>query len=113
MLNRVYCSHNYPGKIPEMTVDPELLEPLNVFMESMGGEIDLDDIEATRAQSREIFTAILAEAPVIEGVESQDLQVPGPAGDPDVAVRVYRPTDQAQGSPALLWMHGGGYITRL
>ena len=93
-----------------MTVDPELLEPLNSFMEVMGGELDLDDIKGTRAQTEETFAAILAEAPVIEGVESRDLLVNGSAGDPDIAVRTYRPLDQVQPSPALLWVHGGGYV---
>ena len=92
--------------IQHMAVDPELLEPLNAFMELMGGERNLDDIEATRAQSEEFFAAILAEAPVIEGVESRDLQVPGSDGDPDVVVRIYRLVSQVQASPALLWIHG-------
>lgn len=96
--------------IQHMAVDPELLEPLNAFMEMMGGEVNLDDIEATRAQSEEFFAAILAEAPVIEGVESRDLQVPGSDGDPDVVVRIYRLVAQVQASPALLWIHGGGYV---
>ncbi len=93
-----------------MKVDPELLEPLDIFMELMGGELDLDDIKGTRAQSEEIFASFLAEAPVIEGVESRDVLVSGSAGDPNVAARTYRMLDQLESSPALLWIHGGGYV---
>ena len=93
-----------------MTLDPELLEPLNDFMELMGGGVDLSDIEGTRERSEEIFAALLAEAPVIEGVESMDLQVPGPEAAPAVCIRIYRPEQQAKDLPALLWIHGGGYV---
>ena len=35
--------------------------------------------------------------------------MPGPQGDPAVRVRVYQPTS-ASILPALLWIHGGGYV---
>src|SRR5436305_414596 len=34
----------------------------------------------------------------------------GPEGEPDVRVLVYRPTTARGSLPALLWIHGGGYI---
>jgi len=43
------------------------------------------------------------------GVEVRDVHVPGPAGAPPVRVRLYRPT-HASSTPALLWLHGGGYL---
>lgn len=36
--------------------------------------------------------------------------VPGPAGSPDVALRVHRPADAAGPLPCLIWMHGGGLV---
>ena len=45
-----------------------------------------------------------------------DRTVPGPAGNPDVVVRVYEPAATGAGSgggrdrPCLFWIHGGGYI---
>ncbi|MDI1436862.1 alpha/beta hydrolase [Polyangium sorediatum] len=39
-----------------------------------------------------------------------DVRVPGPAGAPQVRVRIYRPATLARPAPALLWIHGGGYI---
>ena len=91
-------------------LDPELLGPLNDFLELMGGHLDLNDIPGTRARSVELFAEILADAPVIEGVESRDLQVPGPDELPAVNVRIYRPEQQGKDLPALLWVHGGGYV---
>ena len=44
-----------------------------------------------------------------EGVTWTDPTIPGPAGDPEVSVRVYRP-DGAEGPlPGVLWIHGGGF----
>lgn len=43
--------------------------------------------------------------PVVFAVDERS--VPGPAGD--VAVRVYRPSDE-QGLPILVWLHGGAFV---
>jgi acetyl esterase/lipase len=47
-----------------------------------------------------------AEAP--DDIDIEDMLVPGPAGD--VALRIYRPTSLSRESPALYWMHGGGFL---
>jgi acetyl esterase/lipase len=41
---------------------------------------------------------------------SEERLVPGLHGAPDVAVRVYRPAGAALPVPAVLWIHGGGYM---
>ena len=46
------------------------------------------------------------EAP--DDIDIEDMLVPGPAGD--VALRIYRPTSLSAQSPALYWMHGGGFL---
>ncbi|MFO0576078.1 MAG: alpha/beta hydrolase [Polyangia bacterium] len=43
-------------------------------------------------------------------VAVEDRQVPGPPGAPPVRVRIYRPRELKRPAPALLWMHGGGYV---
>jgi acetyl esterase/lipase len=48
--------------------------------------------------------------PVIDGLMVEDVFVPGPADHPLVRVRVYRPQPAASARPALLWIHGGGFI---
>jgi acetyl esterase/lipase len=46
----------------------------------------------------------------VEDVAMEDVRVPGPAGAPPVRVRTYRPRTAQGPTPALLWIHGGGYI---
>ncbi|MRG58886.1 alpha/beta hydrolase fold domain-containing protein [Agromyces sp. CFH 90414] len=48
--------------------------------------------------------------PPVAGIRIEDLTVPGADGAPDVEVRVYDPAGRAPGSPALLWLHGGGFL---
>jgi acetyl esterase/lipase len=44
------------------------------------------------------------------GVRVDHRRVPGPPGDPEVPVRVFTPDGDAPARPALLWIHGGGYM---
>jgi len=41
----------------------------------------------------------------------EDRTIPGPAGSPDVAVRVYLPDGRSAPSPGVLYIHGGGFVT--
>ncbi|MEZ4733254.1 MAG: alpha/beta hydrolase [Caldilineaceae bacterium] len=86
-------------------VDPELRPGLEAFPPDL---LDLTDIPGTRAKLSALFGML--PAPVIEGVTSEDRHVPGPPGDPDVFVRIYQPTPRPAILPALLWIHGGGYV---
>jgi len=89
-------------------LDPEL----RVVLEAMPteGVLDLSNIPAARAKMRKLITNMQTTLPAIEGVRNQDHSVPGPPGDPAVRVRVYQPTDRPGLLPALLWIHGGGYV---
>ena len=89
-------------------LDPEL----RVVVEKLPTDrpLDLNDIPAARTKMKKMVTSLLASLPAIEGVTSQDQFAPGSQGGPDVRVRVYRPNDQPNKLPALLWIHGGGYV---
>ena len=91
-------------------VDLELKQPLIDFLELTGGGLPLHDIPAIREISNQMATAMKAQAPEVKGVITKDLQIPGPAGAPDIMVRIYRPADTPGKLPALLWIHGGGYV---
>jgi len=91
-------------------LDPELAAPLDAWHKATGGGINLHDIPAARKMMDELAAAQMAKAPTIEGVNTEDKQVPGLEGAPDVFVRVYQPTDRPDTLPALLWIHGGGYV---
>ncbi|WP_316784248.1 alpha/beta hydrolase [Streptomyces sasae] len=51
----------------------------------------------------------VGELPVVPDVSVRETRVPGPAGAPDVLVRVYRPAVNDAALPAVLWIHGGGF----
>jgi acetyl esterase/lipase len=52
----------------------------------------------------------VAKVPVVEGVTIQDIFIHGPDGAAPIRVRTYRPQRTHQPVPALLWIHGGGFV---
>jgi acetyl esterase/lipase len=46
----------------------------------------------------------------VPGVTIRDAMLPGSAGHPPVRVRLYLPEGVAGPRPAMLWVHGGGFI---
>ena len=66
------------------------------------------DLVKTRQLGAQMRAKIIGELPKIEEVESSDYLIPQ-ADAPEVLVRVYRPENQLERLPALLWIHGGGY----
>lgn len=69
---------------------------------------DLTDLPATRRAIRQT----LAAAPPVDtsGLCVRELDVPGVRGEPDVRVRVYRPSVLTRRVPAILHAHGGGFV---
>ncbi|GAB3840242.1 alpha/beta hydrolase [Dactylosporangium cerinum] len=45
-----------------------------------------------------------------DGMTIENMSAPGPAGQPPVRVRVYRPAGLPRPAPALYWIHGGGFV---
>jgi acetyl esterase/lipase len=90
-------------------LNPEFAGPLKM-MQMPGGQMRFDDIPAARAESGKMMAAMKQFNPVIKGVTSEDRRIPGPEGAPEVAIRIYRPEKQTGVLPALLWIHGGGYM---
>jgi acetyl esterase/lipase len=64
------------------------------------------------AERRRVDAMLAAE--MVKAVEAartcstEEVLVPGPVGSPDVPVRIYRPRRPRPGSPAVLFIHGGG-----
>jgi acetyl esterase/lipase len=48
--------------------------------------------------------------PAVAGLTIRDVVIPGPASNPELRVRVYAPDGAAGARPAMLWVHGGGFI---
>lgn len=68
----------------------------------------LEDVQAARAWMDSF--AANAPAPDESGLEISDHAAPGYEGDPDVTVRVYRPAGAEGALPAILEIHGGGFV---
>ncbi|MGP0030097.1 MAG: alpha/beta hydrolase [Acidimicrobiales bacterium] len=88
-------------------VDPELQPTLAAFT---SGPLDFsaDGLRLMREGMAGLLGADPAARPA--SVTVQDVTVPGPAGDPDVVLRLYRPAAAPAPVPVLYWMHGGGMV---
>ncbi|MDX1563606.1 MAG: alpha/beta hydrolase [Gammaproteobacteria bacterium] len=98
-------------KLDPMTrLDPELVGPLTGLLEATGGGFNLRDIAATRAAVDGMLEGVIAEAPPVPGVVTEDRTVPSAASGIDVPVRIYRPKNPKGTLPVLQWMHPGGFV---
>ncbi|GII88039.1 esterase [Sphaerisporangium siamense] len=91
-------------------IDPELAAGLEqAFLPPVDlARMGHDELPGVRGRMRAAFADM---PPVVApGVSVEDLRVPGPDGDPDIRLRVYRPEDADGPLPALYWMHGGGMV---
>lgn len=89
-------------------VNPELRKILEVAL--IMPRLDLSDIPSLRDNPVQMPVMPLPQIPGIEDIAVEDRTVPGPEGAPGVAVKIYTPPVKTGGLPALLWIHGGGYI---
>jgi acetyl esterase/lipase len=88
-------------------LDPELAAVVDLLP-----VIDIDDPVQARASFEALILELVRDIPGIDALHIEDRFVLGFDGDPDVAVRVYRPRSVAPGTlaPAVLTIHGGGFI---
>ena len=84
--------------------DPELAPIIEMLP-----DMPFDDPVAARAGMNEMFAALLAEVDE-SGVELENRAIPGPAGAPEVPVRIYRPAVLNETTAGLLYIHGGGFV---
>ena len=68
-------------------VDPELRKLLEMTPPT---ELNHENLAATREMQVKLFRQTNAQLGEVEGVSHQDRMVPGPAGDPEVRVRIYK-----------------------
>jgi acetyl esterase/lipase len=72
-------------------------------------QLSFADIPAARAGEPDLVAALPPyDAPV--HLEVDEVLVPGPEGAPKVPVRRYRPADHDGELPALVYIHGGGFV---
>ena len=86
-------------------IDPEL-QPIVELLPV----INLDDPVAARAGFTEMLANLSMEIPGGDGLEIDDRMIPGFDGGPEVSVRVFRPKDSPAPMPAIVHIHGGGFV---
>ena len=90
-------------------IDPEVRVPLDQLLEVMpGGFNAIADIVQRRAAAEAMLSGI--EVPENPNVTTEDRTIPGPQGEPDVNVRIFRPVNATGTLPGIYFIHGGGMI---
>lgn len=85
-------------------VDPTLLPLLE--QQRRAGDIDAESLGATRT----MFVEMLATAFGTDGPAPRALTVAGPAGAPDIGLRIHVPETDTPLRPAIFHIHGGGFV---
>jgi acetyl esterase len=84
--------------------DPELVPWVGMLP-----RLDLADLAGARAEmtaAAEHGAGYQPSSPLTVAVRT----IPGPAGAPDIWVRIYAPAGQTAPLPGLLYLHGGGFV---
>jgi acetyl esterase/lipase len=85
-------------------VDPEIAAVLS-------GSVRLSALSRQALPGlRQQITSRLESLSLSERVTRTDIAVPGPAGQPDVIIRLHTPAGLTGPAPALYSVHGGGYV---
>jgi acetyl esterase/lipase len=86
-------------------VDPELVAMLDIFPALT---LTPESLALARTSLKEMY--IQVPIPDFPAISVNEHSISGPQGAPDVRVFVYRPTERSTPLPAVLWIHGGGYV---
>ncbi len=64
------------------------------------------------AQTRRLMDRLAEREKIPAGtpIDVTDQMISGPVDAPELRVRIYRPSATNESLPALLWLHGGGYV---
>ena len=74
--------------------------------EAAAGPVPFDPARDTVQQFRATVQASYPDDPI----PCEERIIPGPPGAPDVRVLLHRPEQARSPSPAILYLHGGGYV---
>jgi acetyl esterase/lipase len=92
-------------------IDPELGAAL---LESPRPLADLSTVRQEDLPDRRVqmnaMRAAMAPVALDDRVTIEDRTVPGPDGEPDIRLRIYRLAGQEGTVPGIYWIHGGGMI---
>jgi acetyl esterase len=78
-------------------------------LDDIGDRSDLRRLSLATARARVAESVHIVDAPAPPGVTHEDREVPSAAGP--IRVRVYTPDGSEGASPAVVYIHGGGWVT--
>ena len=87
-------------------IDPDLLVMLDT-------EVDLnfwENLPEARATRRALSETAGTNLSIMDHIVFEDHLIPEAGNNPNLRIRVYRPKTTSGPVPALLWVHGGGYV---
>jgi len=88
-------------------IDPEIASVLDLFPNLT---LTRETLPQTRTFFHEMLVQMNAALPEFPDIAVSERRIPGPQGAPDVRVLLYQPKNISTPVPALLWIHGGGYV---
>jgi len=88
-------------------VDPEIVAMIDLFPAL---RFTPETLPRVRADLAAMNAQTAGELPDFPDIAVTERRVPGPRGAPNVRVLVYLPKSAPRPLPALLWIHGGGYV---
>ncbi len=88
-------------------IDPEIVSMLDLFPALT---LTRETLPQTRIFFHEMLAQMNATLPAFPDIAVSERRIPGPQEAPDVRVLVYHPKNASTPVPALLWIHGGGYV---
>lgn len=89
-----------------MVFDPDVIKLSGLLMGSGARPVFMQTVEQARADYRKNSEKF--GGPALPMAEVRDFGVPGPDGE--IGLRLYRPEGAAEPGPALVYVHGGGWV---
>lgn len=92
-------------------LDPQSRGPLEELLAKLPGGLNAIPNLAERRQAlRTVLAAEGDSLPLSTAVTTEDRIIPGPEGDPDISVRIFRPDAGTGPLPGIYYIHGGGMV---
>lgn len=104
---RAWLAASRSAEVDGLRLDPELAAMLR--LDDIDNRSDLRRFSPPEARKRLAESVLVADGPAPSGVEPADRVISSPNGE--IRARVYVPEGLETPSPAVLYIHGGGFVT--
>ncbi len=91
----------------QQRLDEEHRQALALIPEGLA---DFSSIDRARERADGLMKAAAARQAPVRNVAIEDRTVPGEGDRPDLPIRLYRPDELSGSTPAMLFIHGGGFV---